>query len=86
MNEGDMIKKDNCEYLNVLSEDLYRKKNRRETWKVSNLKLFYSSKDISCSWLALCYQEMDWEPIVLSFCPNLDKYFIFRASVSPVVQ
>lgn len=26
MNEDDMIKKDNCEYLNVLSEDLYRNK------------------------------------------------------------
>lgn len=35
LNEDDMIRRDHCEYLNVLSENLYRNEIGR------NLQLFY---------------------------------------------
>lgn len=41
MNENEVIKMDDCEYLNVLFREFIQEKNRKKTPKVSNLKLFF---------------------------------------------
>lgn len=39
--ENEVIKMDDCEYLNVLFREFIQEQNWKETPKVSNLKLFF---------------------------------------------
>ena len=41
MNENEVIKMDDCEYLNVLFREFIQEQNKKKTPKISNLKLFF---------------------------------------------